>query len=113
MTTTNHYWVSIGRNRKGTTTPLDSGDWDEFQDSIRRSAALWGTCTGVEVHGHSTWEGTGPEETFLLLLEIREDSVDGLRSSLARTADWYDQEAIGLVGGPGETLVQADPTLWA
>ena len=109
--TNSHYWVSIGRNRAATTPPLDSGDWAAFQDSIRRTCALWGTTTGVEVHGQSTLEGTGGKETFLLLFEIRSDLVAAVSSQLARTAAYYDQEAVCLVGGPGEPLIPFEGTV--
>jgi hypothetical protein len=102
------HWVSIGRNHEAGYHSVPA--WHQFQEEVTNAATLWGSATGVTVHGTSEWEGV-PEDTFLVLVTLREDFAEHLIDSLAALARRYSQEAIGLVGpyGPADGLVSALP----
>lgn len=101
--TTHTYWASIGRNIG--TEPMADADWARFCDETRRVAALWGSVITTAA-GTSTWQDDN-EDAFLVLFTIEEDTLDALRYSLRNLARTYGQDAIGLVGGPGESLIHA------
>lgn len=103
-TATETYWVSIGRNVGA--EPLSDEGWECFQDAtekaiLRRRASILTSVAGV-----SDWQGL-EEQTVLYLLTISSAEVPTLRIGLAHLAKSYRQDAIGFVGGPGETLVTA------
>jgi hypothetical protein len=104
---TETYWASIGRNTGDDV--FGAQHWSRFQrtvlDDIER--ACGGTVV-VTVNGRSKWNGQ-PEDTFLVLFTIAPSYVAPLRHRLASTARTFGQEAIGLVGGIGPTLVHAKP----
>lgn len=101
---THTYWASIGGNGPDG-QPLP--DWPDFQRALVQTLEYIGADILATVDGASSWQGV-PEQTRLVLFTIRADRVEVLREDLAILARAYDQEAIGLVGGPGtDTLVSA------
>lgn len=105
MTTTTHtYWASIGRNVG--TEPLSDEGWGNFQDATERAILRRWASILASIKGISDWSGE-EEETVAYLFTIRADEVPNLRTNLAHLARAYRQDAIGLVGGPGENLVTA------
>jgi hypothetical protein len=105
MTDATHtYWISIGRNVGA--EPMSEQDWCDFFANVHTACLLWGDVI-TNVTGRSFWNGDD-EEARLILVSIDTDyGVANLRSSLARWAKHYRQDAIGMVGGPGtDTLVR-------
>lgn len=98
------YWVSIGRNVDG--VPMSEQDWCDFFAHTHTACLVWGNVI-TNVTGRSFWNGDD-EETRLILVTLSEPWQEAnLRTSLARLARQYRQEAIGFVGGPGtDTLIR-------
>ncbi len=102
--TTLTVWVSIGRNVGS--DPMNDQDWSDFFAHVHTACLVWGNVV-TNVTGRSFWNGD-EEETKLILVTIPTAyGPENLRRSLARLAAQYGQEAIGFVGGPGESLVTA------
>lgn len=86
--------------------------WRGFQDSLDRILEEHGGAIITRVTGVSTWNG-GTEETYLVLVSLPEPAAagsqygDSVADRLADLARAYRQDAIGLVGGPGESIVEA------
>jgi len=99
---THTYWISIGRNVGD--DPATLSVWADFQADARSVFAREHAAIVAEVDGHSTWNGQS-EATHLFLVSLRADSVPTLRTRLSHLASKYGQDAIGLVGGPGSSLV--------
>lgn len=104
--TTHTYWTSIGRNVG--TEPMGRTDWRHFKRATEQVILNRGGGILASVKGRSTWNDE-EEETVLYLFDIRAHEVPTLREGLASLARAYRQDAIGLVGGPGESLVHAAP----
>jgi len=101
--TTHTYWASIGRDTTYGGT-LCQYDWERFADRLATVIVTHGGEIVATVDGASQWQGQ-PEDTHLALFTIDGAEVSELRAHLAIVASRYHQEAIGLVGGPGVTLV--------
>lgn len=100
---TETYWVSIGRNVGA--EPMSDQDWWDFL-AMTNTACLRAGDVLTNVRGRSFW-GVTPEETYLCLVAISTPwGLADLRTSLGRLASLYHRDAIGLVGGAGETLVR-------
>ena len=105
-TGTHTYWATIGRNRP-TGQTLSTGEWQAFRSDLRHAAQLWGNEILATIdNGTSTWQGE-IEQTFAVLFTIDPPFLPALRGTLGRHVRHYGQDAIGLVGGPGESLVLA------
>lgn len=100
------YWASIGRNTRNGGT-LSDADWARFMARLRDDIVQ--SCGGTiitSVTGPGEWNGDS-EDSHLILFTIAPEYVAPLRHRLQWLANLYLQEAIGLVGGPGDTLIYA------
>jgi hypothetical protein len=100
------YWLSIGRNIGA--EPMDHALWGEFRTALVHALTDRGATIITTVDGQSSWNDQ-PEATYLVLVTDWPTGrrADALQRRLEHLASIYGQEAIGLVGGPGETLVYA------
>lgn len=91
--------ITIGRNVAD--TPMSDSDWQSFIDDTRHvldGADIW---TDAEYTGG--WEGQ-TENAHVLVAGIPEGDHTDIRSRLAKLADTYRQDAIGLAIGPAELV---------
>jgi hypothetical protein len=101
------YWASIGGNIRG--EAMSPGDWADFRLDLAYTLADVGADVLSTVDGSSSWENVS-ERSHLVLFSIPAANDPDLRSKLARLAHLYEQDAVGLVGGPGtDTLVYPSP----
>lgn len=99
------YWVSIGRNVGD--TPLSHDDWQTFHRDVRDTIhECHGTILST-VRGTSEWEGTNEDCVLILATFPTPVYVASVRAILASLARHWQQDAIGLVGGSGESLIFA------
>jgi hypothetical protein len=102
------YWLSIGRNIGD--EPMSQFDWKNFKHEFSRIVGRHAAILTSVRDGIASWGGED-EESFLLLANIRPGrNSDALQRSLERLARDYEQDAIGIVGGPCEngTLIEPD-----
>jgi hypothetical protein len=107
-TETHTYWVSIGGNIRG--EAMDPAtEWHGFRLDLATILADVDADILSTVDGSSSWENVN-ERSHLVLFSIPAANDPALRSRLAHLARLYEQDAIGLVGGPGtDTLVYPSP----
>jgi len=98
------YWISIGRNVGDRPMPLER--WHDFQNACEAVFRGVSATIVTEVGGRGGWEGE-TEDTHLFLVSLPAHSVNLLRARLALLLPIYTQDAIGFVGGPGESLIFA------
>lgn len=104
MTDLHTYWASIGRNIG--TDPMSDHEWTIARHDLQGAAQLWGTAVLSTIEGSSSYKGRD-EGAYAVLFTIEPRFLDALRDGLQRLAVRHQQESVGLVGGPGETLVYA------
>lgn len=98
------YWASIGRNVGS--SPARTGEWIGFRAELHGVIRALDGQIITTVDGESDWAGD-PEETHLVLFSVDATRLPTLRGCLADLGQRYNQDAIGLVGGPGTSLVEA------
>jgi hypothetical protein len=103
------YWLTIGRNIDQERAELSDRAWNNFREDLDYAIKRCdGRTVSTIVGGTARWQGE-EEDTYGHLITIAATDVEYLRQQLRSLAAFYGQEAIGMVGGPGPSIVTADP----